>query len=375
MAVATHLKSMDVLMFARASEGLTHIRGIIVSFVAMLLGGACLFLGVYIMGNFPGIFGRVILFICWMLYALIVGTGVYATGIMLLDRARVAPARSTSDAIVFGLICFLKSCVIGVALFVAALLVALVAAIIYFICKIPGVGPVLLFLVHPVLVIVVSLLAFLASIFGALVAPSLWDGDTITQAVTKTMAILKERAGVVVLYLLAMGLVTAILLGIIAAVILPGYFSMTGLAAGVIGTNLAGGVGMLTNLPFALMYLSSGENGHMLAVMFSTAVLALLGIATALQVQLMGLTLVYLGVSEGVDTPGGERVLEQRFDQAKAKADEAKQRAFEAAERARQAAQQARTSAPPGTGMRCPSCSSAIALEDAFCGDCGHKLK
>ena len=375
MAVATHLKSMDFLMFARASEGLTHIRGIIVSFVAMLLGGACLFLGVYIMGISPGIFGRLMLFICWVLYALIVGTGVYATGIMLLDRARVAPTRSTSDAIVFGLICFLKSCVIGVAISVAALLVALVAAIIYFICKIPGVGPVLLFFVHPVLVIVVGLLAFLAAIFGALVAPSLWDGDTITQAVAKTIAILKERAVVAVLYLLAMGLVTAIILGIIAAVIFPGYFSMTGLAAGIIGTNLAGGVSMLTNLPFALMYLTSGENGHMLAVMFSTAVLALLGIATALQVQLMGLNLVYLGVSEGVDTAGAERMLKQQLDQAKAKADEARPRALEASERAKQAAQQARTIAPPGTGMRCPSCNSTIGSDDVFCGDCGHKLK
>ena len=375
MAVATHLKSMDFLMFAQAADGLTHVRGIIVSFVAMLLGGACLFLGVYIMGISPGIFGRVMLFICWVLYALIVGTGVYATGIMLLDRARVAPARSTSDAIVFGLICFLKACVIGVAISVAALLVALVAAIIYFICRIPGVGPVLLFFVHPVLVIVVGLLAFLAAIFGALVAPSLWDGDTITQAVAKTIAILKERAVVAVLYLLAMGLVTAIILGIIAAVIFPGYFSMTGLAAGIVGTNLVGGVGMLTDLPFALMYLTAGENGPMLAVMFSTAVLALLGIATALQVQLMGLNLVYLGVSEGVDTAGAERMLKQQLDQAKAKADEARQRALEAAERAKQAVRQARTIAPPGTGIRCPSCNSVIGSDDVFCGDCGHKLK
>ena len=376
MAVATHLKSMDFLMFARASEGLTHIRGIIVSFVAMLLGGSCLFLGVYIMGTSPGIFGRIMLFICWVLYAVIVGTGVSATGIMLLDRARAAPARSTSDAIAFGLICFLKACVIGIAIFVAVLLVALVAAVIYFICKIPGVGPVLLFFVHPVLAIVFGLLAFLASIFGALVAPSLWDGDTITQAVAKTIAILKERAVVAVLYLLVMGLVTAIIFGIIAAVILPGYFSMTGLAAGVIGTNLAGGVGMLANLPFALMYLTSGENGHMLAVMLSAAVLALLCVATALQVQIMGLNLVYLGISEGVDTGGTERMLKQQFDQAKAKADEAKQRALEAAERAKQAAQHARAAAPPPvTEMRCPSCNEVTGADDAFCENCGHKLK
>lgn len=47
MALATQLKSMDFVMFARASEGLTHFRGIVVSFLSMLLGGAFLFLGVY----------------------------------------------------------------------------------------------------------------------------------------------------------------------------------------------------------------------------------------------------------------------------------------------------------------------------------------
>ncbi|HVO95838.1 MAG TPA: zinc ribbon domain-containing protein [Terriglobales bacterium] len=363
-------------MFARASEGLSHIRGILVSFVALLLGAACLFFGVYFMGIASGILGRLVLLLCWLLYFLIAGTGVSATGIMLLDRARATPARPTSDAIVLGLICFLKCCVIGMAVGVVALLVGLVAALIFFICKIPGVGPLLLFFVHPVLVVIAGLLAFLASVFGALVAPSLWGGDTITQAVAKAFVILKERAVVAVLYLLVMGVVTALILGIMGAVILPGYFSMTGLAAGVIGTRLAGGIGMLTNLPFALMYLSSGESGHMLAVLLSTAVLALLCIATALQVQLMGLNLVYLGISEGVDTVGAERLLKQQFDQAKTQADEAKQRALEAAERAKQAALQRRTAASPlSVGTRCPSCNDPTGADDAFCENCGHKLR
>lgn len=375
MAIATHLKSMDFLLFARASEGLTHIRGIVVSFVAMLLGGACLLLGVYFVAASPGNFGRVMLFICWVQYVLIAGTGFSATGIMLLDRARIAPARSTSDAIVFGLFCFLKSCVIGIALGVALLLVALVAALIFFLCKIPGLGPVLLFFVHPILVVTVGSLAFLAAIFGVLVAPSLWDGVTITQAVAKTIVILKERAVVAVLYLLAMGLVTTVILGIIAAVILPGYFSMTGLAAGVIGINLPGGVGMLTNLPFALMFLIGGDNGHILAVMLSTSVLALLSIATALQVQLMGLNLVYLGVSEGADRAGAERVAMQQLDQAKTQVDEANQRALDAAEGAKQKGEQARAGAPAVPPRRCPKCNSVTEPDYVFCEDCGHKLK
>jgi hypothetical protein len=184
---------------------------------------------------------------------------------MLLDRARFAVPRSTSDALIFGLICFLKAVVIALAICVAALLVSLVAAIIYFVCKIPGVGPILLFFVHPLLVVAAGVFGFLISVFAALAAPALWDGDTVTQAIAKTIAVLKERAVLSVLYLLVMGIVAGIILSILMAVILPGYLSMTGLATGIIGQKLAGGVSLLNNLPFALMYLGSGESGHMTA--------------------------------------------------------------------------------------------------------------
>src|SRR5207249_1771602 len=118
----------------------------------------------------------------------------------------------------------------------------------------------------------------------------------------------------------------------------------------------------LTNLPFALTYMSSGENGHMLAVLLATVVLVMLGVSTALQVQLMGINLVYLAVSEGVDTEGAQRMLKQQIDQAKARADVARQRALEATERAKAAAQQGRSSTPSmppaGAASRCPSCNS-----------------
>lgn len=381
MTVATQLKSMDFAMFARASEGLTHFRGIVVSFLAMLLGGAFLFLGVYFAGRSGGSgFGRIMLFICWLIYAGIAGTGVSATGIMLLDRARETPPRSLSDALVFGFICFLKACVVAIAIGVAALLFGLLAAILYFICKIPGIGPLLLFFTHPVLVVAAGLFAFFTGIFAALSAPALWDGDNVTQAIAKGIAILKERAVTAVLYLLVMGFVTAVILGIIGAIIVPGYFSMTGLAAGIVGANVGADISMLTNLPMALMYLSSGANGHVMSMMLATAVLVMLAVAAALQVQLMGINLVYLGVSEGVDMAATENMLKHQFDQAKAKAEEAKQRAMVAAERAKAAAQLARSSAPAAApaqaaALLCPSCNSAITPGDAFCENCGHKLK
>jgi len=371
---------MDFLMLARAAEGLTHIRGIVVSFLAMLIGGVFLFLGVYLLTRSSGGFGRILLFLCWLIDAGIAATGISATGIMLLDRARGTPPRSLSDALVFGFICFLEGCVIAVGLFVAALLLGLLAAIVYFICKIPGVGPWLLFFAHPVLVVLAGSLAFFSGIFAALAAPALWDGDTVTQAIARGIAVLKERAVTVVLYLLAMGLVTAIIVGIIGAVILPGYVSMTGLGAGILGANMGADLSWLANLPMALLQLSGGQGGHVTAMMLATVVLIMLAASAALQVHMMGINLVYLAVSEGVDTGAAERMLKQQFDQAKAKADEAKQRALVAAERAKAAAQQARAStrspAPPQkAALLCPSCNSAIAPTDAFCENCGNKLK
>jgi hypothetical protein len=94
----------------------------------------------------------------------------------------------------------------------------------------------------------------------------------------------------------------------------------------------------------------------------------------------MGINLVYLGVSEGVDMVAAESMLKHQFDQAKAKAEEARQRAIVAAERAKAAAQQARSTSPAAApaqagALLCPGCNAAISPTDAFCENCGHKLK
>jgi hypothetical protein len=96
--------------------------------------------------------------------------------------------------------------------------------------------------------------------------------------------------------------------------------------------------------------------------------------AMALQVQLMGINLVYLNVSEGVDVADAESILKEHLDQAKAKAEMARQRALEVAERARQAAQRSAVPAS-AAGLRCPQCKGPIMADDLFCGSCGCKLR
>ena len=196
------------------------------------------------------------------------------------------------------------------------------------------------------------------------------------QAVAKTLAVLKERFIIVVLHFIVMVLVTGFILGVVAWVIVPGYFSMTGLAASIIGPSIIGDINIpwFMNPTLFLMSLTSSGSGHMQAILLDTIVLAMLGSAMALQVYLMGINIVYLNVSEGVDVAGAESMLKERLDQAKATAEVARRRALEAADRARQAAQ--RPSAPPTpTSLECPKCKGSISADDVFCENCGNKLK
>jgi hypothetical protein len=381
MAVATQIKSMDLLLFARAAEGLSHWRGIVVSFLALLLGGAVLLLGMNLTASSFSGAAMVVRFLFLLLCSFIVGTGVSAAGIMLLDNARNVSGRSLPDALVFGAICVIKLALVVLIALIVTLLFLTVAAMVYFICRVPGVGPLLLFFSHPVLVLAAGILIFSATLFFSLVSPALWDGDTTMQAIAKALAILKERYIVVVLHLVVMVLVTAFIMAVVAGIIVPGYFSMTGLAARIIGASIMNEINMPglmdpTSILMTLMTLMSmgGQSGHMQAILLDTAVMAMMVGAMALQVYLMGMNLVYLNVSEGVDASGAEQVLKQQFDQAKAKAEVAKRRALEAADRARQAAQQARSSTPVSNAT-CPNCNAATSPGDAFCENCGHKLK
>ena len=109
-------------------------------------------------------------------------------------------------------------------------------------------------------------------------------------------------------------------------------------------------------------------------------------------VYLLGLNLVYLRVTEGLDVGATEAAMQAGFDDAKRRAAELSQKAKDAAERARA---QSRTSAPaaqtgstaaatppaysaapaaPATTL-CPKCSAPVGADDLFCGVCGFKLK
>jgi hypothetical protein len=82
-----------------------------------------------------------------------------------------------------------------------------------------------------------------------------------------------------------------------------------------------------------------------------------------------GVCIIYINKTADMNFAQAEAQLESGLASMKKKADEAR-------ERARQLApQQPVVAAAPVQALACPNCHSPVAADDAFCGNCAHKLK
>jgi hypothetical protein len=107
----------------------------------------------------------------------------------------------------------------------------------------------------------------------------------------------------------------------------------------------------------------------------------------------MGMGLVYLRVTEGLDSSAAEQALTEQMNTARRRAAELGEKAREAGERAREQARRpaqvaaaaavapaaiaavAQAEAPSGRpGSVCPQCRKPVTDRDAFCGECGFKI-
>ena len=382
MSISTEIKTVDFAALARAAEGLANWRGILVLIASLFLAGGVMAVGSYMaMHVSNGSMSAVLGLILGLISAAIALTGVSASGILLMDQARGVPQRSVADALIMAVMCIGKMIVVGLLVLAIVLLFMLAAAIIYFVCKIPGIGPLLLFIAHPILVVCAGLLFFsIGFVFMPLVAPSLWDGNSVKQAIAKLMAIVKSRFMLVIVNFIVLWLLVSIITFIVASIVFSGFTSMTGLAAMVLGSNVNVNLMQSTTQLFAGG--GGGGEGYLWAATFSASIIFMVAAAMGIQVWLMGINLVYLNVSAGIDSSHAEALLDDQINHAKERAREAKQKAMEASERAKQKAmeaaeraKQSASQAQASSSASCPNCDATISPNDIFCESCGHKLK
>ncbi|MGB4467011.1 MAG: zinc ribbon domain-containing protein [Azovibrio sp.] len=407
----------------RVTEALRNWKALGVLIGTGLAAGLLVFLGGVIgaqMGGFfiPALFA--------FLALLIIPVGISAAGLMLMDQAQGLPSRPLAVTLLDGVFAALK--VLAVTLIGALVVLAfyIATALVLFLCKIPGLGPVLYALAFPVLVVVAGMLFFSLNVALSMVGPAIWSGAGIKSAVAMLWQIATHRMVELLISLFLLGLLLGLAGAVLGSILGVGYFSVLGLSLPILGNGMMaslggffggfGGFGGVGGFGGFGGYGGQDGMGYMQAAGFGSLVILALVTGALSTMALMGSILIYLRVAADLDPSEAERLIGERLDEAKRKAqalkEESQRRAEEAQKRLRQqqeAAQQARAEAEararaaeaaeaaeaarkapvvepvvepvaePGAAgaslaRQCPQCKAAIEPGDRFCGECGYRL-
>jgi hypothetical protein len=316
-----------------------------------------------------------------------------------MDQAKGVPSRKLGDAIVHGLTCIPKFILLGLALFAVALAVFIAVAIVYLVCKIPVLGPILFVLVFPLSVVVCGLTLCSLFLCMFLALPAIWEGATIRRAIAQALAIARSRLVESMLLMAVVWVLSAGVGVIVFGVLFAGLMPSVGMTAGILGgEGFSSMMGMMRQRgEFGDMGgVAPGGAGYALAAGIGGGLLWALAGSLLSLVNLLGLNLVYLRVTEGLDSGAAEAALKARLDEAKRQASDLGQKAKEAAapaptpphspppfSTAPPAAQPLKPREPPIDAtipamrklLACPQCSAAVGRDDIYCGVCGHRLK
>ncbi len=335
----------------------------------VLVAGVCSMLAARL-GGAPALLGGLFLFVA-------VATGVNAAGMLLMDQARGRPARALGEALRGGLACVPRVIALGLGLWLIAVAVFLAIALAYFVCKIPYLGPLLFVAVFPLSVLVagVTVCGLFVALFLSL--PALWEGQPVVGAITQAVGMARTRLVEAVLLGGVVGVLSAAVGVIVFGVLATGAMPALGLSAAVLSAAVLGSGGLSSGGFGAGAGWAGGAGGsHAAAAAIGGGLLWSLAVSLVGMVNLLGLNLVYLRVTEGAGAAATGAAA-----QVPATAPPVHATATAAPEAATPGGPQSRVQPAVPTlpsavkSSTCPECLSAVGTEDVFCGLCGHRLK
>lgn len=359
-----------------------------------------------------------------LLSVIVVFYGVNAVGILLMRQSQDLQA-GIVEAVLQSLFTSHRLLLVILVQGVIVLAVMVLIAIVFFICKIPFLGPIVFTVAMPVSAVILGVLMFgLFYILLPLAGPAVWSGSTVSQTIACLNGLVRARLLHIVMQQVLLFMIVIFVSSFIFMVIGLGLGMVTGLSAAVIGMGGSSGffdLLMRGEVAYAVSRLGSGSGGHVAAAAIGNGILlSVAGIIPAL-IVVKGLCLIFLNSSLGLDFSAAEAQLESGMSAVKKKAEEARARARELAEQqmekareaaAAAAAKRAAATAPslplelapeqkdtarddkvidaevkeapqptqPETGdleaaAHCPKCAVEVAPDQVFCGECGNKLK
>lgn len=314
--------------------------------------------------------------------------GLTYAGTFFIDQAANRPIGSLlhghadSPLISLGLVITLRVIKLFFLLLVFFLLFGGVAAALLFLCKLPGVGGLLLAGLIPLLTLLGSLLILGGYVVLVLAAPALWEGNTIKFAVAQLLVIVRQRPllaaqrfGLLLLSMFALSCVFGVLLG-------GSFMYVSAVAGGVLGMQMM-------------------SQSVMLGGAIGTGIVLLVVHLLMTSAFLFGLSLTYLRLSSDLQFADAEAELDKAvagivpallgmFSSSKAEKPKPAPKSTvivgkpnfdetmmglglgEVRERGEFTPP---PPPPPPKPLQCPQCKVVVTVDDRFCGECGCKLK
>ena len=388
--LSSRLNDLNYASILRALDALSNWRVALLLIGASILALAVAAFMAYI-GTKAGPMSAVTAFasLGLLMAAVIWGAGFNAAGVLLHDEALDQSPRPTMDAIIFGLMCLGRMLALGLMILLIVLVWIAVMAVVYFACKIPGVGPLLFTFAYPVFVVISGvMLAAVIWLAAPILLAALWDGMSVTEAIAALVAVARERLVFTILLLVMLSALCAFAAGIISGLLSGGFGIASSVAVYVMGSagDVGNAFGRAGDLMGVIGVLNS-SSGYAIAGAMGGAIVVAVAAALVTQIAINGITLVYLQAISGLDLAAARSEMEAGIDAARQKAAEAKNRAIAQAQQMQAQAQQmqaharerSQAAAPSahtvGMSTRCPKCQAGITPDDVFCGACGTRVK
>ena len=369
-------------------------------------------------------FGFTLLF---AIVAVVVGmAGVSGAGACLSDLARGRPYRGLVGYFMAGLLCLPKLLGAGLVMGLGVLAVFLALAVVFFVCKIPVLGPLLLVVVVPVAVLLMAALMLALYVASSIVGPALWDGERVMHSLSIAWHITRKYPFAAIGKIVGGMLLSAIFASMLFGLLTSASFTVGGMFAAVVGMGGDFGGGMGYGMggrmgggfnPLAVMM--GGASGHVMGAGVGFSLVFALASAFVFLLPLMVGVLTWCEFSEKVDLGSIRDSADEALKEVNSKVADLKEKAQAQAAAAAAAATAATTAhnttntantaspapaqapaaapvalaavTPPvapvapaapaapaastaPSAPACPQCHGEVQADDRFCEHCGHKL-
>lgn len=342
----------------RTSEALSNWRALGIIAAASVLSGLVSYLGTFLPGILQALLGLVTLVI-WL-------GGISGAGVCLLDQARGHQPQGIGSYALQGLFSLPRLIGLLLLFFVSFLAVILAATIYFFLCKLPFIGPLLLALGIPAMVLLVGATLVGVYVLLALAGPAIWDGCNVLTAFKASLGILRRHAIGALSKLIGGLLLAALLATLFLSIIMSAVATVGTIAGSVIGIK-----GYLMQLfsPLGLMALGGVDQlpANLMGAAAGFAIVFFVAGALVSLMPCMVAALTWLEFSEKIDL---DRV---RAD-ANATSEAMHRKLAEVEAKHRPVSPSNAIARPPAANATCPGCQANITPDDRFCGDCGASL-